>query len=471
MRALPLLLALSACAPVTRIGDKIIGLTNPVLVGGLVLGTRPPADPTLRAALEANGVMDFTEVRLVVADALELRDIDQALVDGAGLTIRTPDAWPLGVGDDGWYALEGIDAPPYAPGGVWEISADLPDRVLPGSVRVPLPQAADLDFDPVRNPGEDLVIDLSGQGFDYAFAAVYDWRGDELYTSAPLDNDAIVDFVLPRAEPLDRVVIPGSAFPQDDFYIVGIAGMQRAPVEGVVGLNEALTAVFAGRLELFPVVAGSRLGATALFLDGGEPDPTIAALIAGAGIEAGGFVEAFVADLLSLGAPVEGADLQLDGSPLVELGDGRYRLGDVDLAPGARHVLRVITPIAPQGVLDPVFTPPPTPGVPSTGVFGQGLTVTMPGGPYQAGFGLVVGADGLTWSNVPETADAWRFVLGRDGGVDAFRIPASAFPAPGTYAIGVAPITSHPDGVSALSPAFSAALTGELTWSQVLVTP
>jgi hypothetical protein len=84
---------------------------------------------------------------------------------------------------------------------------------------------------------------------------------------------------------------------------------------------------------------------------------------------------------------------------------------------------------------------------------------------------VVVGADGLTWSNLPETPDAWRFVLEREGDVSAMRLPASAFPSPGAYAVGIAPVLSVPDSVTDLNPTFSAALVGSMSFHTVLVTP
>jgi hypothetical protein len=471
MRCLSALFLLSACSPVTRIGDKIIGLTNPVLVGGLVIGTKPPADPALRAALEANGVMDFTEVRLVVADALALQDIEQALVTDAALTVRAPDPFVMTAGDDGWYGLSRAAAPPYSPGASWTLEADLPDRVLPGTVQVELPEAAVVALDAEHEPGADLVFDLTGQGFDYAYATVFDWRGEEVYSSAPVGNDEIVDLVLPSSDQVERVVIPGDVFQDEDLYIVGMAGMRRAPAETVEGLNEALTAVFAGRLELFPMVAGSRIASTALFFSMEAPEPALGALLDDAGVGTGGFVEVFVADLLALGAGVPGASLTLDGDPVADLGDGRYRLDGFDGIAGDQPFLRVDTDVAQAGVLQPTVPLAVAPDVPSTAVFGQGLSVSLPGGPYQAGFGLVVGADGLTWSNLPETPDAWRFVLEREGDVSALRLPASAFPSPGVYAVGIAPVLSVPGAVIDLNPTFSAALVGSMSFHTVLVTP
>lgn len=215
MRVIPLLLVLAAvlaaCAPVTRIGDKIVGLTNPVLVGGLVLGTRPPQDEGLRSALELAGVTGFTEVRLVVADALELQDVEQALVTDAGVTLQTPEPFPMASEPDGWYRIGDADAPSYAVGGTWRISADLPDRVLPGTVDVDLPDVAELEFDPERDPQEDFTLDLAGQGFDYAFAAVYDLEGTERFTTAPTTNDEIVDLVLPAGTRWSASRSPGTS--------------------------------------------------------------------------------------------------------------------------------------------------------------------------------------------------------------------------------------------------------------------
>lgn len=471
MRTLPLLLLLAACAPVTRIGDKIVGLTNPVLVGGIVLGTRPPQDDALRGALELAGVTGFTEVRLVVADALELQDIDQALVTDAGVTLETPEPFAMSPEPDGWYRIGAAGAPSYAVGGTWRISADLPDRVLPGTVDVDLPDVAELDFDPERDPSEDFTLDLSGQGFDYAFAAVYDLEGEERFTTAPTTNEEIVDLVLPAGDPVEQVTIPGETFDAEGVYVVGLAGLQRAPAERVDGLNEALTAVLAGRVELFPVVVGSRIGATALFLGTEVPDPTAAALLAQAGVDTDAIVEVFVADLLAAGGGVAGANVQLGTEPVDDLGEGRYRLEDAPYVPGQQASLRVATDLSAPGVLRPTLPEPVQPGLPATSVFGQGVTATLPGGPYRIGLGVVVGPDGVTWSNVPESPETWRIVLDTEGAVESVRIPPTAFPEPGVYAVGVAAVAEPPTERIDLNAGFSLALAGSMVFDTLIVTP
>ncbi|MEZ4322647.1 MAG: hypothetical protein R3F61_34590 [Myxococcota bacterium] len=472
---LALVALLAGCSPVTRIGDKIIGLTNPVLVGGLVLGTEAPADDRLRLALEANGVAEFTELRLVVADALELRDIDNALITDAVVTVDTPDPFDLlPSDDDGWYRLDRIDAPPYVPGRTWTLEAELPDRVLPGTVSVPLPSAADFTLDPEHGPGEDLVVDLAGQGFDFAFAAVYDYLGNERWTNAPTTNEEIIDFVLPGGDPVERVVIPGDAFEDETLYIVGIAGMKRAPVEGIEGLNEALTAVLAGQLTLNPVVGGSQLALSGLYLGTEAPEPPLDALIAGAGVDTSALAEIFVVDLLATGEGVSGAIATVDGLAMSEEESpvGLYRLDGLDYTPGDVPLVRVETPISGFAArFEPVLPPPVEPVLPPQSPVGAPLDVQLPGGPWGAGFCVVVGPTGVTWSNIPETGSEWAYVLQNEGTTVRVRIPESAFPTPGAYAIGVAGLQSQPASLTDVNPEFSTGMAGQMTFRPVTITP
>ncbi|MCB9677075.1 MAG: hypothetical protein H6737_18300 [Alphaproteobacteria bacterium] len=474
MRALlPLLVLLAGCSPITRIGDKIIGLTTPVLVGGLVLGTQEPADDRLRLALEAQGITDFTEARLVVADALELRDIDNALIPDANVMIDTPDRFPLTVGDDGWYGIDTVEGPRYVPGRTWKIEAELPDRVLPGTLEVPLPPAAVLDIDGEHDPKTDLVVDLSGQGFDFAFAAVYDYLGNERWTNAPSTNEEIVDFVLPNSSPVERVVIPGDAFEDETLYVVGVAGMNRAPDETIEGLNEALTAVLAGELVLTPVVGGSQIALGALYLGFEPPEPPLDALLSAAGVDLGAEAHVYVVDLLGAGAGVTGADATVDGAPMVEDDPaGTYLLDGLDYVPGDVPIVRVDTPLSGlAAVFGPELPGPVEPVFPPQHPAGTDLLVQLPGGPWSAALAMVIGPNGPTWANLPQNGDTWRYVLENEGSMTRVTVPASAFPAPGVYALGVAGVRSDPSWLVDVNPEFSTGMAGQMTFSPITVTP
>jgi len=247
--------------------------------------------------------------------------------------------------------------------------------------------------------------------------------------------------------------------------------MVRAPAENVEGLNEALTAVLAGRLELFPVVAGSRLAASALFLGAEQPEPAIAAQLSAAGVDLAGSIEVFVADLLTAGTPIEDGNLSVDGLVVAALGGGRYRLDGFDYVPGTVATLSVVAPLAAPGSLTPTLPGSIAAEVPATSFLGQGLTIGLPGDPHQMGLALVVGAAGVTWTNVPDSPEAWQYVLGQDGAVTSLRVPATAFPSPGAYAIGVAAVDVFPEAVRDLNPAYSEAMAGRMSFHSVLIVP
>jgi hypothetical protein len=458
---------LSGCGAVTRIGDKIVGLTNPVLVGGLIVGTRLPDDPDLAEALEANGVTERTDIRLAVADALELQDVEEALITDAILTLDAPDAVPLVPGDDDWYGLAAPPGPAYVAGETWTLSAELSDRVLPGTVSIPLPEGTAAVLPDVQPPRDALTIDLSGQGYDFAFAAVYDVAGEPLWTNEPAGNDAIVDFVLPGGDPVDEVVLPGEAFPEDGVVIVGIAGMQRAPVEGIEGLNEALTAVLAGELQLEPVVVGSPVGLTAAVLATAPPAPELEPLLLAAGVEATALAEIFVVDLRERAGVTELVPTA-DGVPMAPAEPpGRYVVDGLDAAPGDVVMVRADTEMSPfasvfaPGVPDPVAV-----ALPAIHPVDTGLNVPLPTETdWAAGVAIVVGPDGLTYTSVPDPADedgGWQALLEDPTPITALDLPPSAFPAPGPYAVGIAALEDQPDALQDVNGAFSRGVVGTM---------
>ncbi|MCA9567596.1 MAG: hypothetical protein KC656_07125 [Myxococcales bacterium] len=471
--ALSLLVLAAGCRPVTRIGDKIISLTDPVLVGGVVLGSAPPADPRLQSALELAGFTGFTEARLVVADALEFQDIDNALIEDA-IVDATPTGSPTMAftpDENGWFAPAGPGFLPYTPGKVLRVSAELPDRVNAGIVDVPLPDVAEVDVEPVHEPGEPLVVDLVGQGFDYAFAAVYDLDGNEVFTTAPSTNQDIVDLVNPANDPIESVTVPGETFQEDDIYIVGLAGLKRAPSENVEGLNDALTAVLAGRLELFPIVSGSPMVLNGLVVETADPPPAFATQLAALGISPGVAVELQASDLLLAGAPIVHAAVTMNGQTVTEVGEGRYRVDGAEADLRGEATVRVNAPgIEDIGGYDLLIPPAPTADLPATFPAGYDLYVPVPDGPWQAVLVTVVGPNGVTWTNVPQEAAEWSLLMRNEAEMTRVRVPAVAFPEAGAYAVGFAALESQVDTRVNLNPRFSHVLTGTLAFQSIVIT-
>jgi hypothetical protein len=460
--------ALAACRPVTDIGDKIIGLTNPVLVGGIVLGSAPPADSRLRLAVETAGFTGFSDARLVVADALEFQDIDGALLPDAEVSLQPEGEDPRAMQPDeeGWFAPVDGTFVSYVPGRTLHIETVLPDRVNPGTVDIVLPDVAAIDVDPVHPPGRDLVVDLAGQDFDYAFAAVYDLEGNEVFSNAPATNDDIVDLVLPSTEPVETVTIPGDVL-DDDLYVIGLAGLRRAPAENIEGLNEALTAVLAGRLSLFPMVSGSPMVVNALVLDVPAVDPALAPFL-GSALPTGLAVELVASDLLLAGDPLIGADVTVNGAGMPEVDDGRYRIDGL-AHDGTADVRVQADGITSTGGFDLQVPAATEAVVPATFPQGFDLFVTTPGGPWQAVLVTVYDLQGETWSNVPTTTGQWEQVMTTEAQMERARIPAVAFPAPGTYALAIAGLQTLPDTLTDVNPRFSQVMAGSVGFHTVTI--
>lgn len=472
MRMLLPLLALCACRPITAIGDKIIGLTEPVLVGGLIIGTSPPDDPELQAALEEAGLLGTSQARLVVADALEFQDIEAALLQDVEVefTPENGQAVAFQVDDAGWYGPTG-DLP-YEPGTTARITAVFPDRMSPGIVDLPLPEVASVDVERTHPSGTPLTVDLSGQGFDYAFATVYDLDGVERYSNAPTTESEIIDLVLPAGDPVESVTIPAEVFTADEVLVVGVAGLKRAAPEGIEGLNEALTSVLAGQIELFPVVTGSSLVANAVVLDVLPPPDEVQAAFAADGLESGLTADVQAADLLQAGAPVEGAAVSLNGVRMYDLGAGQYHLEGESPELRGEATVRVL-PVGDDtaGGFDLLVPLATDAGVPSAHAQGSPLTVDAPGGPWKAVLVSVADASGVRWSNMPETAAEWQSLVLSDTDVDQVTIPASAFPDVGPYVVAVAGMEDQSDTQVGLNPQTSHALAGTLDYHPVLVGP
>lgn len=88
---------------------------------------------------------------------------------------------------------------------------------------------------------------------------------------------------------------------------------------------------------------------------------------------------------------------------------------------------------------------------------------------YQSAVAVVVDASGaVTWTDDPADLDA--LVAANTRGADRTTIPAAAFPAPGAYAVGIAPcVRTYADDLVALDPAASAVRVGRMVFWRVEV--
>ncbi len=113
-------------------------------------------------------------------------------------------------------------------------------------VEVEAPAGPDLVFAGAHLAGSPLVVDLSDQGFDHAFAFVADPRANITWDSRPRSDAELVE-ELRETDGIETLHIPATAFPLGGgTYIVGVGGFVKAKAVDYDGFGALLSTFAAG---------------------------------------------------------------------------------------------------------------------------------------------------------------------------------------------------------------------------------
>ncbi|MFH1465344.1 MAG: hypothetical protein ABIO70_13235 [Pseudomonadota bacterium] len=247
------LLPLAACGKIEEIQDVIDGLTNPLVAEALLLGVIPPESDLLD--LEGTPFEDGTALKVFLADASSIDDLEQSPLDGAVVTVKSAGngTLELDAGGGGVYSLNGAQGLEYEAGQDFILTASLSD--VDHRVTVTAPHAPDLDLDEQHPVGEPLLIDLSEYEFDNVLVAVFDAQSGEVsYTNRPETIVELYDYTHGEGT-VDRHEIPGSAFPRASVYAVGVAGMRNAVEDDYDSMNTALSSCLMGQMRFWALTA------------------------------------------------------------------------------------------------------------------------------------------------------------------------------------------------------------------------
>ena len=149
----------------------------------------------------------------------------------------------------------------YGPWEIWTIIIQEPDEDYAGTMQVILPSAPEADVPGFHAQGQPVVLDLHGQGFNYAVSAVLDIQAGELtHWDAPSGYDETREALHDDNE-AGYIELPGRAFPQAGSYVVGVAGMIAVEPGAIHNVNATLSGAAAGRMQLMAMqVADNGLG-------------------------------------------------------------------------------------------------------------------------------------------------------------------------------------------------------------------
>lgn len=239
------LLALTGCDLFEQGRELFDDLTNPLVALGLVLGVEEPPEGDLAGTEFEPG----TSLALFLADASSVDDLEQAPVSGATARLQQVTATEAA---PGVYAIDPTNGPAYAAGAVWSLRVAIGDSEA--EARITLPDPVDFDAPDQHEPNTALSVDLTGQGYDGVVAVVIEVSSGEVTWSSQPETIVDVYELTHGSAEVGLVEIPASAFPGEDVYLVGVAGLQNTPGEGIEGVNSVLSSFVAGQL-VFDVVS------------------------------------------------------------------------------------------------------------------------------------------------------------------------------------------------------------------------
>ncbi|MFC1574943.1 hypothetical protein ACFL3Z_02570 [Gemmatimonadota bacterium] len=237
-----MIVMLSGCDLFDTGADVFGGLTNPLVLQGLVLSIdAPPAGVDLASA----GLVEGASATVFLADAAEASALAQVPVREAEVRLTGPSIGSVTALEvaHGTYAATPADGLAYFEGETLEL------RVTIGSdasqAGLDLPAAPVLSLPSEHPTGTDLVLDLTGQGFDAAVVVVFGPAG-LTYSNVPGDIEELYSFTRTGGNPVVRV--PGSALGQTGGHAVGVAGLVKAGVADFANVNTVLSSLGAAKM-------------------------------------------------------------------------------------------------------------------------------------------------------------------------------------------------------------------------------
>lgn len=249
-----LALTLLGCDAIRETLDVVDNITDTRVVGGIVLDVVPPEDPELLPSLEDAGLEGGTVATAFLALAERADDLTDVPFPDATVTLSNTDTTgTLESQGDGSYLMEpDASALQYAAGDTWTLHIEGLDTT-DSSVTLRLPEALDAgaQLPTTHEPGQPLSLTRTDPSIEQLLVVVTDSSGDITFSNEPTDIASLYRFT--HGELTEELEIPGTAFPEPDLYVVGVAGLNFTEAADLEGLNTLLSSVAVGRMTLHPV--------------------------------------------------------------------------------------------------------------------------------------------------------------------------------------------------------------------------
>jgi hypothetical protein len=234
-------LLVCGCDRLLDVGDYF----SPVASEALVLGVEDPDIAALVGGTAAASAFLARASSLTSVAANLFDDADSVRVDtGSG-------SFALASQGDGLYLVTSADDPSldYVSGSTWTLSVTDGGSTYTASGEAPAaPVLTGVPVPPATHgAGQPLSVGL-GRSFDNSLTIVLDDAGNVTWDSRPQGVSEYLDWIGGGGD-VSSVAIPGEAFPNPGTgYVVGIAGVVRAPDAGLEGFNPLVSNLALGSM-------------------------------------------------------------------------------------------------------------------------------------------------------------------------------------------------------------------------------
>ena len=236
-----------------KLTEDIEKLTNDFVVSGFYVG----AEEFEYAGMNTSDVEGFQDVQSVVflATADVTGESDPLPLSHAEVSVESSEMGRVLYIEEepGYYYTNSEGGLTYSPNEMVTINAMHED--MPHSIAVVAPESAVFDAPDEHPNGMDLVIDISGQGFDSALVGVAIFPAAEMvYSNEPTTFQELYDLAHPAEEgSAESVTIPGETFTEDGLYMISLGGVTAADTVDMVEINTAFSSLLAAQMA-FDVV-------------------------------------------------------------------------------------------------------------------------------------------------------------------------------------------------------------------------
>jgi len=247
-----ILSAVTACDAVDKLREDFEDITNQFVLSGFVIGAEDFEHELID--MDLAGEMSIARSQVFLAEAqIGGNEMEPAPVTRASVSLQSTSNGDLAFTEDGdgFYSVGTLDGFSYSPNETVTISADNGEV---HTIAVDTPAAASFDVADNHSLNTEMVIDLSGQGFDaYLIAVTAFPSGEVVYSNEPSSFADIYSLAYGSDTEVTDVIIPAEAFAEESVYLISLSALMNTEGDSMTNMNTALSSMLAGQIA-FDVV-------------------------------------------------------------------------------------------------------------------------------------------------------------------------------------------------------------------------